>query len=101
TSPAWAPPIPSATTNSGARVKTESSLALRWRPVSVRTAESSILSAIEPLFSVRSLLEPEHRVADLDRVAVDQLRLVAEAGAVQQGAVGRVHVLHQEPIAAG
>ncbi len=35
TSPAWAPPIPSATTNSGARTKTESSLALRCRPVSV------------------------------------------------------------------
>ena len=35
TSPAWAPPIPSAMTKTGARTKTESSLALRCRPVSV------------------------------------------------------------------
>src|SRR5918992_4228186 len=32
TSPAWAPPIPSATTNSGARTKRLSSLPCRWRP---------------------------------------------------------------------
>ncbi len=44
TSPAWAPPIPSATTKIGARTKKESSLALRWRPVSVRKAWSSIRS---------------------------------------------------------
>ena len=36
TSPAWAPPIPSATANSGERAKYESSLAVRERPVSVR-----------------------------------------------------------------
>ena len=35
TSPACAPPIPSATTNRGARANSESSLARRWRPVSV------------------------------------------------------------------
>ena len=32
TSPAWAPPMPSATTNSGARTKKLSSLPCRWRP---------------------------------------------------------------------
>ena len=36
TSPACAPPMPSATTKIGARTKKESSLAFRWRPVSVR-----------------------------------------------------------------
>ena len=35
TSPACAPPIPSATTNTGARANDESSLSRRWRPVSV------------------------------------------------------------------
>ena len=48
TSPAWAPPMPSATTNSGPRMKSESSLALRWRPVSVRVAWSSIRSISSP-----------------------------------------------------
>ena len=37
TSPAWAPPIPSATANTGPWTQ-ESSLAVRWRPVSVRNA---------------------------------------------------------------
>src|SRR5487761_2634510 len=35
TSPAWAPPIPSAITNRGERTSSESSFARRWRPVSV------------------------------------------------------------------
>ena len=35
TSPAWAPPIPSATAKMGERAKYESSLAFLWRPVSV------------------------------------------------------------------
>ena len=35
TSPAWAPPIPSAITNSGARANALSSFSRRWRPVSV------------------------------------------------------------------
>ena len=38
TSPACAPPIPSATAKTGARAKKESSFALRCRPVSVRCA---------------------------------------------------------------
>ena len=73
TSPAWAPPIPSATTKIGARTKNESSLALRWRPVSVRNAWSSTRSTAHPR------LEPELGVADPDDVAVDQLRLAGEA----------------------
>jgi hypothetical protein len=44
TSPAWAPPMPSATTKIGARTKSESSFSLRWRPVSVRKAWSSTRS---------------------------------------------------------
>ncbi len=44
TSPAWAPPIPSATTKIGARTNSESSFSLRWRPVSVRNAWSSTRS---------------------------------------------------------
>ena len=34
TSPAWAPPIPSASTNSGACTNKLSSLPVRWRPTS-------------------------------------------------------------------
>ena len=89
TSPAWAPPIPSATTKIGARTKKESSLALRWRPVSVRKAWSSIRS-IAP---TPRCLVPELGVADPDHVAVDQLRLAVQGRVVEQGAVGRVHVL--------
>ena len=48
TSPACAPPIPSATTKIGARTKSESSFSLRWRPVSVRKAWSSIRSKPRP-----------------------------------------------------
>src|SRR4029077_5460634 len=90
TSPACAPPIPSATTNSGARVKKESSLALRWRPVSLRTASSAMRRL------TRSPdLEAEDGVADLDRVAVDRLRFPVQRRAIQQGAVGRAHVLDE------
>ena len=46
TSPAWAPPIPSATTNTGARAYEESSLPRRWRPVSVRWTVSAARSTI-------------------------------------------------------
>ena len=55
TSPAWAPPIPSATTKIGARTKNESSLALRWRPVSVRNAWSSTRSTRQPASNLKSV----------------------------------------------
>ncbi len=48
TSPAWAPPIPSATAKSGERTNSESSLALRWRPVSERYACSATVSMLTP-----------------------------------------------------
>ena len=44
TSPACAPPIPSAITNTGARAYEESSLPRRWRPVSVRWIVSAARS---------------------------------------------------------
>ena len=48
TSPAWAPPIPSATANSGERAKYASSLARRWRPVSVSLKVSATRSINAP-----------------------------------------------------
>ena len=82
--------MPSATTKIGERTKNESSLALRWRPVSVRNAWSSTRSTAH---LERRRLEPELGVADADDVAVEQLRLALQLGVVEQGAVGRVHVL--------
>ena len=51
TSPAFAPPMPSATANSGGRSTSESSLALRCRPTSVRPACSTIRSATATAYS--------------------------------------------------
>src|SRR5437763_13573185 len=62
TSPALAPPIPSATANSGERSRYASSLLWRCRPTSVRLAFSAIRRA-KP-----SLLVPVLRLADADRV---------------------------------
>ena len=62
-------------------------MALRWRPVSVRKAWSSTRS----IYARAS--KPELGVADADHVAVEQLRLAVQLGVVEQGAVGRVHVL--------
>ena len=45
TSPAFAPPMPSATANNGGCTTSESSFAVRWRPTSVRPACSTIRSA--------------------------------------------------------
>ncbi len=45
TSPAFAPPIPSATAKNGGAITSESSLALRWRPTSLRPACSAIRRA--------------------------------------------------------
>ena len=51
TSPAFAPPIPSATANSGGLTTSESSLALRCRPTSVRPACSMIRRATATAYS--------------------------------------------------
>ena len=86
TSPACAPPMPSATTNTGALAKLESSLLRRWRPTSVRTIVSAALS----IWMVVSLLEVgELGVADADAVAVVQRLRPGQRLAVQVGAVGR------------
>src|SRR4029077_17506084 len=87
TSPAWAPPMPSAMTKTGARTKTESSLALRCRPVS-GAWDWSVTPSLPPPPTTRPTsgsLETEDRVADLDRVAVDQLGLVLQLRPVQGG----------------
>ncbi len=62
TSPACAPPMPSATTNSGARASSESSLARRWRPVSVPAYCSATRSTSVDL-------EREFAVADAHAIA--------------------------------
>src|SRR6185436_4686162 len=94
TSPAFAPPMPSATANSGGCTTSESSFAVRWRPTSVRPACSTMLSAT-PL-----LLVAVFAVADPDRVRhlepLDRLHLAP----VQVGAVGRAHVLEVHVAAA-
>src|SRR5271170_205237 len=72
TSPACAPPMPSATTNSGERASRASSLARRWRPVSV--AEYCSLTR-----SISIDLEHEFALADPQMIAG-----VQGAGGVEQ-----------------
>src|SRR5262249_34500741 len=93
TSPACAPPIPSATTNSGERASRASSLARRWRPVSV-TAYCSATRSI----SVG--LEREFALADADAVARVQGPRRLQELLVEVGAVGGVEVLDHNDVAA-
>src|SRR3989337_1796067 len=62
--PALAPPIPSATANSGGSTTSESSFALRWRPTSVRPACSTMRRAT----ATALLLVAVFAVAYADRV---------------------------------
>src|SRR5437867_252319 len=78
TSPACAPPMPSATTNSGARAYSESSLPRRWRPVSVLWNSSATRSISGPL-PLSPILVRELGVSDPDAVAA-----VQRLGALQQ-----------------
>src|SRR3954451_10222854 len=87
TSPALAPPMPSATANSGGRTARESSFAVRWRPTSVRPACSTMRSAT-PL-----LLVAVFAVADPNRVAHRQRLSRLHLATVEVGAVGRAQVL--------
>src|SRR3954470_11901300 len=83
TSPARAPPIPSATANSGACSNTRSSLLRRWRPVS----DLAKLSWATRSISGPSLYERELVVADSDPVPhVERLGTVQQV-AVEVGAV--------------
>src|SRR5271165_3931722 len=93
TSPACAPPIPSATTNSGERVNSESSLARRWRPVSVPAYCSATRS-------ISVDLEREFTVADAHAISGMQRPRRLEQLLVQVGAVGGVEILddHHGPL---
>src|SRR5215207_6562164 len=89
TSPAFAPPIPSATANSGGLTTSESSLALRCRPTSVRPACSMMRRATARAL----LLVAVFAVAYADRVRHLQPLGRLDLAAVQVGAVGGAHVL--------
>src|SRR5215213_10158333 len=89
TSPALAPPIPSATANSGGLTTSESSLAVRCRPTSVRPACSRMRRAT----ATALLLVAIFAVADADRVGHLQPLGRLDLAAVQVGAVRRAHVL--------
>src|SRR3954471_3618842 len=95
TSPAWAPPMPSATTNRGARTKKLSSLPCRWRPRS----EAYHCSAMRNMGAWLTL-EGELGVADADAVAhVERLR-TAQRLPVEVRPVGRAQILehHHVPL---
>src|ERR1700704_3434634 len=92
TSPACAPPIPSATTNSGARARCESSFARRWRPVSV-PADCSAPRRI----SVD--LEREFAVADTYTIAWVQRARGLQDLLVEVRAVRRAEVLDHDGVA--
>src|SRR3954469_5254628 len=87
TSPAFAPPMPSATANSGGRTTSESWLAVRWRPTSVRPACSTMRSAI------RLLLVAVFAVAYADGVAHVEPLGGLHLAPVQIRPVGGPHVL--------
>src|SRR5215212_3267096 len=89
TSPAFAPPIPSATANRGGFTTSESSLALRCRPTSVRPACSMMRRATASAL----LLVAVFAVAYADRVAhLEPLRRL-HLTTVQVGPVRGAHVL--------
>src|SRR5215217_4742626 len=109
TSPACAPPMPSATANSGARTKKLSSLPWRWRPRSDACHCSEILNmgfrprTSQAKFCGRrcSSLEQELGVADPDLVARVQGLGAAHRLAVEVGPVGRAEVLEHDDLALG
>src|SRR5215210_3407765 len=94
TSPAFAPPMPSATANSGGLTTSESSFAVRWRPTSVRPACSTMRSA------TRLLLVAVFAVADPDGVGRAEALRALHLAAIQVGAVRGAHVLYVHEAAA-
>src|SRR5438445_413441 len=97
TSPARAPPMPSATTNSGARASSESSFARRWRPVSVPaycSATRSIRSAPAALVD----LEREFALADPNAIAEMQGLGAMKQLLVEVRAVGRIEIFDHEDV---
>src|SRR5215210_4850769 len=93
TSPAFAPPMPSATAKKGGAITSESSLVCRWRPTSVAPALSTTPS-------MRLLLVAVLAVADLDQVGRLEALRASQLAAVQVGPVRRAHVLdvHELPM---
>src|SRR4051794_14555968 len=87
TSPARAPPIPSATANIGGATNRLSSFVSRWRPTSLAPVYSTIRRA------TRLLLVAVLGVADADHVRLLEALAVGELPPVQVGAVGGAHVL--------
>src|SRR5947209_7610545 len=97
TSPACAPRMPSATTNTGARANALSSLSRRWRPVSVLQVVSAARSIVR-VESRSSLVVGKLAVADPDSIArVQRLRAV-ERLVVQISAVGGSQILYDEDV---
>src|ERR687892_934281 len=94
TSPALAPPIPSATAKNGASATKSSSLALRWRPTSVRPTCSTMRRA------TGLLLVAVLGVADANSVGHLEPFRAADLPAVHVGAVRGAHVLHVHVVAA-
>src|SRR4051794_26050913 len=93
TSPARAPPIPSATANIGGATKSASSLLSRWRPTSLAPAYSTIWSAIRLLLVAVLGVADSNHVRPLEALAARQL------AAIEVGAVGGPHVLDVHVIA--
>src|SRR5208282_4728163 len=96
TSPACAPPMPSATTYSGARASSASSLARRWRPVSVPVYCSATRSILKACLID---LEAEFTVADAHTVAGVQRARALQQLLVEVGAVGRSEVFDHDGVA--
>src|ERR1700722_12772680 len=92
TSPACAPPIPSATTNSGARASIESSFSRRCLPVSVPAYCSATRSISAHLERALAVADP-HAVARVQRARRLQDLLV------EVRAVGRAEVLDHDRVA--
>src|SRR5436190_15823712 len=97
TSPALAPPIPSATTKNGGSRRSESSFDVRCMPTSLLPTCSTILRAIAP----GSLLVAILAVADPDEVGAVQPFLRMQLPSVQVGPVRRPHVLDIHEVTAG
>src|SRR5659263_218286 len=106
TSPACAPPMPSATAKTGARANSASSLALRTSPVWVTVEKVAGIRSFRDSGGVRpsrlrSFLETEDRVADDDLLPRLDLVFALYAAAVDEGAVGTAQVLKEEELLAG
>src|SRR3954464_9523566 len=97
TSPALAPPMPSATTKKGGSSSSESSFEVRWRPTSLLPTCSTILRAM----ASASFLVAVLAVADADHIRDVQPLGRVHLPPIQIGAVCRPHVLDIHEVPAG